>query len=55
LKNVRPISRISKQAVAFEKAPQNFFAWGDVENARVKLSKVFCGAFLQKSDRLLFN
>jgi hypothetical protein len=26
---------------------------GDVENSRVKVSKVFCGAFLQKSDLFL--
>jgi hypothetical protein len=25
---------------------------GDVQTAREKLPKVFCGAFLQKSDRI---
>jgi hypothetical protein len=36
-----------------KKAPQKLLLPGDGATARVKLTKVFCGAFLQKSDLLL--
>jgi Flp pilus assembly protein TadG len=46
--------KVSKQFF-FEKKNQKTFVLGsgDVATSRVKLLKVFCGAFLQKSDRLL--
>jgi hypothetical protein len=46
---------IKRKKFFFEKKNQKTFALGpgDVSKSRVKLIKVFCGAFLQKSDRLL--
>jgi hypothetical protein len=41
---------------SFEKKKQKTFVSfppGDVASSRVKVTKVFCGAFFQKSDRFL--
>jgi hypothetical protein len=52
---IRLMPRV-KKARAFEtRRPKTFasFPPGDVETFRVKVTEVFCGAFLQKSDRFL--
>jgi hypothetical protein len=51
----KPQKEVSKNFF-FEKKKQKTFASlmpGDVQTSRVKIEKVFCGAFLQKSDLLL--
>jgi len=52
--NVKEV--LKRKRFFFEKKNQKTFASfppGDVPTAQVKVTKVFCGAFLQKSDRFL--
>jgi len=49
------VSKKSKKFFFEKKNQKTFLSWGpgDVATSRVKLTKVFCGAFLQKSDLFL--
>jgi len=45
--------KASKQSLFEKSSAKTFLLPGDVATSHVKVIKVFCGAFLQKSDRLL--